>query len=83
MVFFPGGGWRVGIDHPTPFSAKVEEKVDLYLYIFSGASLAFFWGAKFTCLYNSPLCFEDLLLVRIVECMLNVCISVLTSCRGG
>jgi hypothetical protein len=40
----PGRGvaWR-GVDHQTPSSAKVKEKVELHLYSPSGISLAVLW----------------------------------------
>jgi len=37
--FFPGVNWpRRGADHPTPSSAEVEGRVDLYIYSPSGPS---------------------------------------------
>jgi hypothetical protein len=36
-VSFPGVKWPGrGVDHPTPFSAEVKERVELYLYFPSG-----------------------------------------------
>jgi len=37
--FFPGVKWLGGdVDHPTPYSAEVKERVQLYLYTISGPS---------------------------------------------
>jgi hypothetical protein len=36
---FPGAKWpRRDFDHPSPSSAEVKERVDLYLYYYSGSS---------------------------------------------
>jgi hypothetical protein len=38
-VSFPGVNWPGhGVDHPPPSSAKVKERVELYLYSRSGPS---------------------------------------------
>ena len=48
---FPGVKWPgCGVDHPTPSSAGVKERVELYLYSPSGPSWAVIgWTLPFTC----------------------------------
>jgi len=35
-----------GVDHPTPTSAEVKEREELYLYLFKSQNLAFLWHSR-------------------------------------